>query len=129
MIFKDMLGLAEPMIAKIHAHPFNLELAKGTLPRDTFSAYLLQDALYLSDFSRALTLTAARLPKYHQVQQFLKFALDAIAAEQDLHANYLKKYQLAETTEKTPACFMYTHYLLHMANFSPVEEAVASLLG
>jgi len=35
-------------------HPFNEELAQGTLPREKFAFYMQQDALYLADFARAL---------------------------------------------------------------------------
>jgi thiaminase/transcriptional activator TenA len=91
---------------------------------------LQQDALYLADFSRALALTAARLTCNEQAHQFLQFSIEAISAEQDLHLTYLKKNQssLNLSIEQSPACFMYTNYLLRMASIASVEEAVASLL-
>ena len=46
----------------IHALPFNTELAAGTLPRDRFQHYIVQDALYLGQFSRALAIAAAKAP-------------------------------------------------------------------
>ena len=42
--------------------PFNNELAAGTLPRETFKGYIVQDAHYLLGFSRALSLAAAKAP-------------------------------------------------------------------
>lgn len=38
---------AAPLRAAIDAHPFNQELAAGTLSRDRFQCYIIQDALYL----------------------------------------------------------------------------------
>jgi len=44
----------------IHGLPFNTELAAGSLARDRFQAYIIQDSLYLGRFSRALAIAAAR---------------------------------------------------------------------
>ncbi|MFZ2315836.1 MAG: TenA family protein [Gammaproteobacteria bacterium] len=118
------------IMTKIFDQPFNQELSKGILAKEKFIHYLQQDALYLADYSRALALTAARLTCNEQAHQFMQFALGAIRAEQDLHLNYLKKYQSPVTLsmEQSPVCFMYTNYLLRMASTASVEEAVASLL-
>lgn len=134
MIFNQMKISAETIIKKIHLHPFNQELAQGTLPMEKFIFYLSQDALYLADFSRALALTAARLPCNTHMQQFIQFALDAIKAERDLHSGYINQYHATRdieinlTVEQSPTCFMYTNYLLKMASLASVEEAVSSLL-
>jgi thiaminase/transcriptional activator TenA len=116
-------------MAKIYALPFNQELALGTLALEKFIFYLSQDALYLTDFSKALALTATRLPHDHQTELFIQLALDAIKAERELHANILKKYasSMPKVSEPSPFCFMYTNYLLRMATTAEVEVAVASL--
>jgi thiaminase (transcriptional activator TenA) len=134
MIFNQMHAAIQTSIGKIHTHPFNQELSQGTLPLDKFIFYLMQDALYLADFSRALALTAARLTNNAHMQQFMEFAVDAIKAERELHVHYLNQYpSIAQTTrtksaEPHPSCFMYTNYLLRMATLASVEEAVSSLL-
>ena len=38
-------------------HPFNRELAEGTLETEKFQFYMKQDSLYLVDFARALAMT------------------------------------------------------------------------
>src|SRR4051794_352811 len=40
--------------------PFNRELAAGTLSRERFSFYVVQDAHYLGAFARALATAAAK---------------------------------------------------------------------
>lgn len=129
MIVQKMIHTSQTLIQQIHTQPFNRELAEGSLPKQKFLFYLVQDALYLADYSRALALTAARLPNTTHVQTFIQFALAAIKDERDLHNHYLSKYPITRTTqEQNPACFMYTNYLLRMASLASVEEAVASLL-
>lgn len=113
------------IIHDIHAHPFNQSLANGTLPQATFKHYIEQDALYLADFSKALAITAGRLSNTQHARAFLHFALSAIQAEQDMHQGYLGNIQ---AKRQSPACFMYTNYLLKTASLACVEEAVACLL-
>ncbi|MDQ8039318.1 MAG: TenA family protein [Rickettsiella sp.] len=130
MLFNKMRETVSDLMNKIHDQAFNRELANGSLPLQKFTFYLAQDALYLADFSKALALTASKLPHDHQTEYFLEFAMNAIKAERELHANFLKKHSPTHnsTHEQSPFCFMYTNYLLKMANTAPVEEAVASLL-
>lgn len=129
MIFDDMRATVAELMPKIYDLPFNQELAKGTLAQEKFIFYLSQDALYLADFSKALALTATRLPHAHQSELFIQFAMNAIKAERELQVKTLKKYSslVNKVHEQSPFCFMYTNYLLRMANSAPVEEAVASL--
>lgn len=130
MIFNKMRAAVAAIVTQIHQHPFNQELAQGTLAKEKFIFYLIQDACYLAEFSRALAQVAARLSNHHHAQQFMQFSLDASKAERDLHLNYLKenKALVDLSTVQSPACFMYSNYLLKMASLDAIEEAVASLL-
>jgi thiaminase/transcriptional activator TenA len=69
----------------IGAMPFNAELAAGTLPRETFQHYIVQDAHYLIGFGRALSLAAAKAPEPDGIVQFSRAAQDAIVVERALH--------------------------------------------
>ena len=44
----------------ILAHPFLTGLTDGTLPHDAFAFYVVQDALYLHGYARALAAVASR---------------------------------------------------------------------
>jgi thiaminase (transcriptional activator TenA) len=130
MIFNKMCSAVENIIQQIHDQPFNHELSQGILPKEKFIHYLRQDALYLSDYARALALTAARLANNDHAQQYIQFSQQAIKAERQHHINYINKNNLTNTLpiEQSPACFMYTNYLLKTASLASVEEAVSSLL-
>jgi thiaminase (transcriptional activator TenA) len=129
-MFDELKNAVANVMPKIYQHPFNQELAAGTLPIEKFIFYLSQDALYLTDFSKALALTATRLPHDQQSELFIQFSMNALKAERDLHANILKKYPTPRqtTNQQSPFCFMYSNYLLRMASSAAVEESVASLL-
>src|SRR2546425_2015701 len=76
----------EDVYAAILAHPFLTGLADGTLPRESFRHYIVQDAHYLRGYARALTVCAAKAPDESGTVMFAEHAAQAIAAERDLHA-------------------------------------------
>ncbi len=118
----------QPIYQQIVEHPFNQELAAGTLSRERFQFYLQQDALYLTDFARSLALIAARSEGAEQVVNFLNFAIGAIVAERGLHESYFRLYNIQPQTTYAPTCFAYTRFLLATAALDPYEVAIAAVL-
>ena len=116
----------------IHRLPFNTELAAGSLARDRFQAYIIQDSLYLGRFSRALAIAAAKAPDSDTIESFAQSALSAVAVEQALHGQYLREFGIDPTrigeAEASPDCLAYTSYLIAAAYHEPWEVLVAALL-
>jgi thiaminase (transcriptional activator TenA) len=116
----------------IHRLPFNTELAAGSLAPDRFRVYIVQDALYLGRFSRALAIAAAKAPDSGAMQSFAHSALSAVAVEQALHGRYLREFGIdpagISNAEALPDCLAYTSYLLAAAYHEPWEVLVAALL-
>src|SRR4029077_11005046 len=112
--------------------PFNTELAAGSLARDRFQGYIIQDSLYLGRFSRALAIAAAKAPDADAMQSFAQSALSAVAVEQALHGRYLQEFGIDPSrigeAEASPDCVAYTSYLLAAAYHEPWEVLVAALL-
>src|SRR6266404_8388830 len=112
--------------------PFNTELAAGTLAPERFRFYILQDALYLAQYSRVLSLAAAKAPDTATSQIFGHSALGAIAVEQRLHEHYLREFGVdpasVAAAEPAPDCLAYTSFLLATAHQQPWEVLVAALL-
>src|SRR5437868_8783221 len=103
----------------IHGLPFNTELAAGSLSRERFRTYIIQDAIYLGQFSRALAISAAKAPDTATMQSFAQSALGAIAVEQALHGRYLRDFGIDPAgigdTEASPDCLAYTSFLIAAA--------------
>ena len=116
----------------IDALPFNTELAAGTLSRERFQGYIVQDALYLGQYSRLLALAGVKGPDGATLQAFGRCALEAVAVEQALHERYLQEFGIdpARLTdaEPSPDCLGYTSFLLATAYHDPWEILVAALL-
>jgi thiaminase (transcriptional activator TenA) len=122
----------EDLYASILALPFNRELAAGTLSRERFTFYMLQDAHYLTVFGRALAATAARVPDNDALIQLAGSAREAVVVERALHEGFFERFGVSATevaaTEPSPTCSHYTHFLLSTAHNAPCEVSVAALL-
>lgn len=129
MTFTDQLWQAiSPTYDAILRHGFIQELTAGTLPVPTFQYYIQQDALYLNDFSRALSLLAARVDTPDDMLQFSQFAQNAILVERALHETYFVQFGIDVGAQKMPACFAYTNYLLATASLQAVAVGAAAVL-
>jgi thiaminase/transcriptional activator TenA len=121
-----------PLYARILALPFNQQLAAGTLSRERFTFYMLQDAHYLSYFAKALAVTAARAPDADALIQFAGSAREAVVVERALHESFFRDFGIspdeAAANLPSPTCAHYAHYLLALAHNAPYEVSVAALL-
>ena len=113
--------------AAIHSLPFNRELAAGTLDKARFQFYIEQDAQYLEQYSRILAMAGARGPDGATLRLFAESALEAVAVEQALHAQYLSEFG-GEAVEPSPDCLGYTSFLLATAYHEPWEVLMAAVL-
>ena len=118
--------------AAILKHPFVAGLTDGSLPRESFRFYALQDALYLRDFARSLSLAAARAPRDEWIIMFNEHAAGALKVERALHEGFFAEWGLTPqdvlATPLAPTNAAYTSYLLAVAYGRPFHEAVAALL-
>lgn len=116
----------------IRTMPFNEELAAGTLSKERFTQYIVQDAHYLIGFGRALAIAAAKAPHPDQIVQFSKGAEVAIVVERSLHGSFFDDFgitqEMFETTPVSPGCSHYVSYLLATAWAEPYEVVLAALL-
>jgi len=122
----------EPIYAAILAHPFLRGLTDGSLDREAFRFYAVQDALYLRDFARALSIAAARAPREEWIIMFNQHAAGALQVEMTLHESFFEDFGLSPedvaATPLAPTNAAYTSYLLAVAYGRPFHEAVAALL-
>lgn len=112
--------------------PFNVELAAGTLSRQRFQFYLVQDARYLVGFARALAVAAATARTTGDVAFFAGAAQESIVVERALHDGYFERFGMSEAdqaaVETSPTCLAYTSFLLATAQTGGYAELIAALL-
>ena len=112
--------------------PFNQELAAGTLSKDAFCHYVIQDAHYLLAYGRALAICAAKAYDADDVLLFAEAAKTAVVVERSLHDEFMSFFSVSkEQFEKTPltmACHHYTSFLTSTAWSESYPVVLASLL-
>lgn len=118
--------------AEILRHPFLTGLTDGTLDRDAFRYFVIQDSHYLRAYARALSLVSARATDPDAVALFAAHASNAIAVEKDLHVSLLQGLGLTqddvEREGSGPTTTAYTSYLLGVCGTGTYAEAVAAVL-
>jgi thiaminase/transcriptional activator TenA len=131
--FRDrMWGAMDPVFARILAHPFLAGLTDGSLPRESFRHFVVQDALYLVDYARALALVGAKGPDEKAVAMFTAHAAGALEVERSLHAGLLGELGVApeamRSASVTPTTLAYTSYLLRSCHQGSFAEGLAAVL-
>jgi thiaminase (transcriptional activator TenA) len=121
-----------PVYAAILGLPFNRELAAGTLSRERFAFYMVQDAHYLAAFARALATAAAKATTADAQIKFAKSAHDAIVVERALHEGFFREFGLGPddfaATRPSPTCAAYGDFLVAAAYQHPFAVSAAALL-
>ena len=112
--------------------PFVKELETGSLDRQIFQHYMIQDGIYLGQFARVLALISAKAPTPDMQLQFANSVREAIVVERALHENFFAEFgikpQDALATEPSPTCLNYTNFLLATAYQHGFAIAVAAVL-
>ena len=111
---------------------FIQELKQGLLSREIFQHYIIQDGIYLGEFSRALAIISAKAPTPELQLQFARNASEAIAVERGLHEQFFAEFkitpEIALATQPSPTCLNYTNFLLATAYQFSFPVSVAAVL-
>jgi len=117
---------------KILDHSFIRGLTDGSLEEEAFKYYVIQDALYLKDFARGLSILGAKSPEDDWLIMFNEHAKNSIIVERALHDSFFKDWQLdSETVYQTPMApnnLLYTSYLIKIVYERPFYEGLGTFL-
>ncbi len=133
MKFSDELWFSiDGIFKRILEHPFIKGLIDGSLDLGAFKFYIIQDALYLKDFSRGLAILGAKSEEDDDLLLFCEHSRNAIIVERSLHESFFKDFSLSKEdvykTEKAPINLLYTSYLIRVAYERPYYEAIGAFL-
>ncbi|MSQ17742.1 MAG: thiaminase II [Dehalococcoidia bacterium] len=128
----DLEKAARPIRQAILAHPFVTGVGDGALAVERFKHYVLQDYVYLIDYSRVLALAAARAPDLPTMGWFARLLDETLNTEMALHRSYCGQFGITvaelEATRAAPTTAGYTSFLLKVAYQGSFAELVAALL-
>ena len=116
----------------ILSHPFITGVGDGSLPVEKFRHYVMQDYVYLIDYSRVLALASARAPDLETMGWFAMLLNETLNTEMELHRSYCAHFGITpeqlKATQPAPTTVGYTSYLLKVAHQGSFGELVAALL-
>ena len=122
----------EKLQQAIVEHPFNVALTDGSLDRERFAFYIVQDARYLVGFAQALSAAATRAGTTEDAAFLSGSARTALLEERNLHAGYVEDFGLSESDIEgiptSPSCLAYTSFLRANALTEPYPVVVAAIL-
>ncbi len=116
---------------KIFEHPFVVELYQGTLPREKFVFYVLQDYNYLVGLVRALTIIASKAD-FETSRKILELAHAEATIEIKNYEELLSRlgYTLKDaiSIEPAPTNIAYTNFMISTSALGTVWEGLVALL-
>ncbi|HUJ07176.1 MAG TPA: thiaminase II [Streptosporangiaceae bacterium] len=116
----------------ILAHPFLAGLTDGSLPQESFTFYVVQDALYLRRYAQALAVVASKAPDTEQTEMFARHAAGIVAVEMSLHDTLLGELGIdpaaLDAAEEAPTTLAYNSYLLAAVRGGSYAEGVGTVL-
>lgn len=124
--YEEVRAKTEPVFQEIVKHDFVKDLMTGTLSDDVFGFYVNQDTLYLSEYTKVLSMVGIKCYEAEETQFYLESATGIIEVEKALHQVFLKEKYL--NPEPTPTCELYTSYMARIVANYGVEVGLAATL-
>lgn len=121
---------AEGTYASILKHPFLAGLTDGSLDSELFAHYVVQDAHYLREFARTLTVVGSKAPTHTGVGMFARHAASTAEVELALHESLLPELGITnvDTVPVAPTTLAYASYLLATAHHGTFVDGLAAVL-
>lgn len=109
------------------AHPFIRDIADGSLPNRTFSAYVAQDAFFLDAYARAYGLAMSRSAERETLLAFAGL-IAGVRDELVLHDDYAQEWGVdVNNVAPTETTMVYTNFLLATAATGSVGLICAAM--
>lgn len=118
----------QPELTRILDHPFNTELAKGTLPAEKFRFYIIQDSIYIENYTRATSILASKAPDESTMLKFVQYAYEGLKIERNMHEKYREQLGTAENIQPSLATEAYANFLLTTILLNNFEIGLACFL-
>ena len=127
---RSLKSKAEKVLEAGYQHPFVQELGKGTLDKETFQFYLLQDYQYLLSYAKVFALGAMKADTEKLMLQFTAAQQSALS-EMDLHRAYMAGFDITEEQVNSvkPSLFnrSYTANMLTAGQLGGAAEIIAAV--
>lgn len=128
-----LLKAAEDIWDGYHTHPFVLGLKDGTLDREKFRKYIMQDYWYLMDYTKVFAVGVAKSNSVETMKMFAKYIQAILDGEVNVHNGYMGEFGLTqEELDATPIAQdnrSYTNYMLSVAYKGGEAEVLTAIFS
>lgn len=129
---EKLLAATEEIWKAYNEHPFVLGIQNGTLDKEKFRYYIIQDYLYLEDYAKTFAVGVAKAKSLEMANLFAKY-ISVMNGELDVHNGYLARLRVTqEEIDSTPRSLdnlSYTSYMLRVAYEEGEAEILAAILS
>ena len=128
-----LLAAARPIWDRYNEHPFVKGIEDGTLDKEKFRYYILQDYLYLEEYAKVFAIGVAKAEDLEMIRLFAGYINVLTDGEMDIHRGYMG--ELGITQEELDAMpraldnLSYTSYMLRVAYEETQVEILAGILS
>ncbi len=116
-----------------YVHPFVKGIETGTLAREKFRYYIIQDFLYLQDYAKAFAVGIAKAKSLETTGLFSGYIALLTGSEMNIHHGYMGKFGVSqEELDNTPRALdnlSYTSYMLRVAYEEGEAEILTAILS
>lgn len=130
---KRLLDVSKKIWEGYHVHPFVKGIADGTLDKEKFKYYMVQDYLYLIDYAKVFTIGVAKARDTEAMRLFAGYVSQILDGEMEIHKGYMQRLGISlEAAEETPVAMdtlSYTSYMLRVAYEEGPGEIAAAILS
>ena len=128
-----LLAAAKDIWAAYNEHPFVLGIQDGTLAREKFKYYIIQDYLYLEEYAKVFAIGIAKAKRLDTMRLFSRQVNFLTEGEMDIHRGYMGAFTVSqEELAATPRALdnlSYTSYMLRVAYEEGEAEILAAILS
>jgi thiaminase/transcriptional activator TenA len=128
----DLYATAKPIWDAQLEHPFVKGLGDGSLAVEKFRRWVLQDYLYLKEFSRVFAWAVAKADNLESMGWYAGVLHLTLNTEMALHRTYAERFGISEAQLEAarmwPTTRAYTDFLVRVAADGDMADLLAALL-
>lgn len=128
-----LLEAAEEIWQSYYEHPFVKGIEDGSLSREKFRRYIIQDFLYLEDYAKSFAVGIAKAKSIETTQIFSRYIALLTGSEMNIHHGYMGKFGVTQEeldhTPRTLDNLSYTSYMLRVAYEEGEAEILSAILS
>lgn len=114
-------------------HPFVKQLGLGTLAPDLFRFYMLQDYLYLLEYSKVFALGVVKSKQESLMRKFANMVHNTLDGEMKIHKIYMERLGISEQevqqAQQSLANHSYTSYMMEVAYNGDALDVLVAILS